>query len=110
MIDKKIGKRIKERSEQLGYTQEKFAEKLGVSINYLSTIERGASFPRCERLIALLNALEAFADEIFCDVLTYTSDSRSSILSEKLSALPTEDKKRILDIVERMIKQAGDGK
>ena len=32
MIDKRIGKRIKERREQLGLTQEQFAEKLGVPV------------------------------------------------------------------------------
>ena len=46
MIDKRIGKRIKQRREQIGLTQEQFAEKLGVAPNYISTIERGASFPR----------------------------------------------------------------
>ena len=46
MIDKRVGKRIKQRREQLGLTQEQFAEKLGVATNYISTIERGASFPR----------------------------------------------------------------
>ena len=42
MIDKRVGKRIKQRREQLGLTQEQFAEKLGVATNYISTIERGA--------------------------------------------------------------------
>ena len=58
MIDKRVGKRIKQRREQLGLTQEQFAEKLGVATNYISTIERGASFPRYEKLVAIINALE----------------------------------------------------
>lgn len=36
MIDKRVGKRIKQRREQLGLTQEQFAEKLGVATNYIS--------------------------------------------------------------------------
>ena len=39
MIDKRIGKRIKERREELGLTQEQFAEKLGLTVNYISTVE-----------------------------------------------------------------------
>ena len=70
MIDKRVGKRIKQRREQLGLTQEQFAEKLGVATNYISTIERGASFPRYEKLVAIINALETSADAIFCDVVT----------------------------------------
>ena len=51
MIDKRIGERIKQCREQLGLTQEQFAERLGLTTNYISTVERGASFPRCEKLI-----------------------------------------------------------
>lgn len=106
MIDKRIGKRIKERREQLGLTQEQFAEKLGVATNYISTIERGASFPRCEKLILLLNGLETSADAIFCDVLNHSVNYKASMLSEKLEDLPADEQKRILDMVEMMIAQA----
>jgi len=106
MIDKRIGKRIKQCREQLGLTQEQFAEKLGVATNYISTIERGASFPRCEKLIAIINGLETSADAIFCDVLEHTSEYQASALSQKLSQLPMDDQKRILEIGELMIQQA----
>lgn len=43
---------------------------MGVTINYISTIERGMTFPRCEKLVQLLNALGVPADAVFCDVLT----------------------------------------
>ena len=57
MIDKRIGQRFKRCREKLGLTQEEFAKKMGVTINYISTIERGMTFPRCEKLVQLLNAL-----------------------------------------------------
>ena len=106
MIDKRIGKRIKERREELGLTQEEFAEKTGLTPNYISTLERGASFPRCEKLIILLNGLETSADAIFCDVVDYSFSYRTSSLSEMIGKLPKEDQNRILDMVELMIKQA----
>ena len=106
MIDKRIGKRIKQCRERLGLTQEEFAEKTGFTANYISTLERGASFPRCENLILLLNALEVSADAIFCDVIDHTTEYRASVLSQKLQALPPADQKRILEIVEFMIQQA----
>ena len=106
MIDKRIGKRIKQRREQIGLTQEQFAEKLGVAPNYISTIERGASFPRCEKLIDIINGLETSADAIFCDVIDHTTEYRASVLSQKLQALPPADQKRILEIVEFMVQQA----
>ena len=87
MIDKRIGKRIKQGREQIGLTQDQLAEKLGVATNYISTIERGASFPRCEKLIAIINGLETSADAIFCDVIDHTAEYRASILSQRLQAL-----------------------
>ena len=106
MIDKRIGRRFKQRREELGLTQEALSEKLGLTTNYISTIERGASFPRCEKLILLLNGLETSADAIFCDVLTYSAPAKASILSEQICDLPTEEQQRILDMVELMVKQA----
>lgn len=105
MIDPRIGKRIKQCREQLGLTQEQFAEKTGLTTNYISTVERGASFPRCEKLITILNGLEVSADAVFCDVLTHSSEYEASTLSEKLKTLPPESQKRILQMVDLMIQQ-----
>ena len=110
MIDKRIGRRIKECRERLGLTHEQFAEKTGLTPNYISTLERGASFPRCEKLILIINALETNADAIFCDVLEHSTDYQASILSRQLEALPPQEQKRILEMVELMIRQASNWK
>ena len=105
MIDPRIGKRIKQCREKLGLTQEEFAEKTGLTTNYISTLERGASFPRCEKLILLINALEVSADAIFCDVINHSSQYMVSELSEKIEKLPLDAQKRILNILEIMVQQ-----
>jgi transcriptional regulator with XRE-family HTH domain len=106
MIDKRIGKRIKECRERLGLTQDDFAEKTGLTTNYISTVERGASFPRCEKLLTIINGLETSADAIFCDVIDHSTDYQASRLSQELSELPIAEQKRILQMVELMIRQA----
>jgi len=105
MIDNRIGKRIKQCRERLGLTQEQFAEKTGFTANYISTLERGASFPRCEKLITLLNALEVSADAIFCDVVDHSTKYKANKLSEELETLPLDAQKRIIQMVELMIEQ-----
>lgn len=105
MIDKRIGKRVKQARERLGITQEDLAEKTGLTTNYISTVERGMSFPRCEKLIILLNGLETSADSIFCDVLEHSGEAKASELSKKIADLPPEAQKRILQMVELMIQQ-----
>lgn len=108
MIDKRIGKRVKQARERLGITQEDLAEKTGLTTNYISTVERGMSFPRCEKLIILLNGLETSADSIFCDVLEHNGEAKASELSKKIADLPPEAQKRILQMVELMIQQEKD--
>lgn len=105
MIDTRIGKRIKQCRERLGLTQEQFAEKTGFTANYISTLERGASFPRCEKLIILLNALEVSADAIFCDVVDHSAKYKASQLSQEIEALPLDAQKRIIQMVELMVEQ-----
>ena len=105
MIDKRIGKRVKQCRELLGLSQEDLAEKTGLTANYISTVERGMSFPRCEKLIILLNGLEVSADAIFCDVLEHAMGYKASELSKKLVAFSPSAQKRILQMVELMIQQ-----
>ena len=100
-----MGYKIKELREALKMTQEELAEKTGLTANYISTVERGMSFPRCEKLIILLNGLEVSADAIFCDVLEHSTSYKSSELSEKLASLSPQAQKRILQMVELMIQQ-----
>lgn len=110
MIDKRIGKRIKECREKLGLTQEQFAEKVGLTPIYISSVERGAAFPRCERLVAIINGLQTSADSIFCDVVDYSSEYKSSKLSNDIASLPIESQTRILNMVELMIQQEKENK
>ena len=101
-----IGKNIRKYRLMKKFRQEDLAEKLGLPAHYLSTVERGATFPRIERLIDIINGLDTSADAIFCDVITRSSDSRASILSEQIGNLPLEERNKILDMVELMIRQA----
>ena len=105
MIDKRVGKRIKQYRERLGLTQEEFAEKTGLASGYISTVERGITFPRYDKLITIINTLGVSADAIFCDVLSNSTVYKESILSEKLASLSPESRQRILQLVEIMIQQ-----
>ena len=105
MIDKRIGKRIKEYREKLGLTQDQFSEKIGLSVNYISTVERGGSFPRYEKLIKIINGLEVSADAIFCDVINNSVEYKENEISRRLSGLPTEEQRRILEMLDLMIQR-----
>ena len=57
-----IGQRIANRRKQLGLKQNILAEKLNMSNNYLSGIERGNEKPSLEVLVKICNALQVTPD------------------------------------------------
>ena len=89
-VEQIIGKRIQKIRRAKGYTQQQFAEMIGLSTNYLSDIERGKSSARLDKLVAIINALECSADDVFSDVIDYGYKVKCSRLSERLEALPPE--------------------
>ena len=58
-----IGKRIRKRRKQLKLTQEKVAEIVEISPQYMSNIERAISIPSTEVVMGLAIALETTPDE-----------------------------------------------
>lgn len=109
-IYKEIGKRFKENREIQDLTQADLAEKVGTSVTYISSVERGLSFPRGDKLVAILNALNSSADSVFCDVVQASAKQRASILYDMLLDLPSKEQNRILETVEFLIRQSKNGK
>ena len=109
-IYKEIGKRFKENRETQKLTQAEQAEKVGTSVTYISSVERGISFPRGDKLVAILNALNSSADSVFCDVVQASAKQRASILYDMLLDLPSKEQNRILETVEFLIRQSKNGK
>ena len=61
----RIGKRIKELRRARGFSQEKLAEALGISTNYVSGIECGRENPTLDLLIAIAAALKVDVAALF---------------------------------------------
>ncbi len=56
--------RIRRAREEMGYTRERFAEKLDVSVSYLAELERGRTGISVKMLIKVCNVLGLSADYI----------------------------------------------
>lgn len=106
IIRKDIGKRIAQYREARGYTQEKFAEIVALTPNYLSAVERGVKTPSVETLVTIINSLDVSADEIFVDVIKVGYKIQASKFANEISSLSQEDQKRIFAVVETLIKEA----
>jgi transcriptional regulator with XRE-family HTH domain len=101
-----IGKRIQLCREALGLTQEKFAEIVKLTPNYISAVERGVKMPSVETLIDIINGLGVSADEIFMDVIDAGYKVKASRLAETIGNLPNSEQRRIFSVVETLIKEA----
>ena len=64
-IDKILGEIFKEYRLKNGLTQEKIAEKLGISVKYISRIENGIGGVKVETLINYINILGISPNIIF---------------------------------------------
>ena len=56
--------RIRKAREDQGYTREKFAEKLDVSVSYMAELERGRTGISVKMLIKVCNLLGLYADYV----------------------------------------------
>lgn len=101
-----IGERIKKARKEKNMTQESLAEKIGVSIAFLSRIERGNSQVNIKRLSQICKILDLTEGEI----LNGSSDESNSYLNNEFSRLledcSSEQQKLIYEIA-KVIKSMG---
>jgi transcriptional regulator with XRE-family HTH domain len=106
MVEKDLGKRIQCFRKKKGLTQEQLAEKINMSPNHLSAIERGVYGVKLDTLVKIMNYIDCTADDLFADVLKCGYKAKASRLSDELADLSIEEQNRIFDVVETMIKSA----
>lgn len=107
MIEMSIGRRIQEQRRKNKMTQEQLSEKLGISKNHLSAIERGIYRVQIDTLVMIMNCLGCTADDLFCDVIDQGYRSRCNRLAEKIEKLSPEEQSRILAVVDTLVESAG---
>lgn len=98
-----IGKRIRAYREDKKWTQEVFAEKVGLSPAYIGMIERGEKIPKLETFVRIANVLCVSADLLLADVLDSGYKIKASVLSEKLDRLSPNDRDRVYAVIDAML-------
>ena len=87
--------RIRKAREDLGYTREKFAEKLDVSVSYLAELERGRTGISVKMLIKVCNVLGLSADYVL-----FGNDRQED--AQRLDAIHRIDEK-YLPLLDRVV-------
>ena len=101
-----IGKNIRKFREIKKLRQEDLAEKTDLTTNYIGMIERGEKIPSLETFINILNSLGVSADMVLSDVLDNGYTVMDSLLNEKLEKLVPEDRNRIYEVIDTMMKHS----
>lgn len=101
-----FGKNIRKFREIKKLRQEDLAEKTDLTTNYIGMIERGEKIPSLETFINILNSLGVSADMVLSDVLDNGYTVKDSLLNEKLEKLVPEDRNRIYEVIDTMMKHS----
>lgn len=91
----KIGKNLQKIRKSYGYTQEKLAEEIEVSIRYVSDIEQDRAKPSYEVLIRICNLYKIGLNQIFSGYLTNTNNKTLEYSLSGYEKLSNEDKETI---------------
>ena len=101
-----IGKNIRKYRLMKKFRQEDLAEKAGLTTNYIGMVERGEKIPSLETFIKIVNALGVSSDMVLTDVLETGYTVKNSMLNEKLEKLAPEDRNRIYEVIDTLVKQS----
>lgn len=89
-----LGCNIKKLRKQRNITQEQLAESVGVTVKYISLLERSLSFPSADTLDAIARALSVPVFKLFIPDV---------IQSKQLIKLPTSFlKNELIDIISKL--------
>ena len=103
---KGIGTRIKAGRVAAGLTQERLAEKVGISSTYLSAIECNVKDPKLATFIKIANAIGASADDLLADVLNVKQYEQYIEREERIRKLSLKEQNKIYRILDVMIEEA----
>lgn len=98
---REMGERISTRRKQLHLTQEQIAEKMNVSIQMVSNLERGNKAIKIENLIKISKILDISTDYI---LLGNHNEKDIDTVVENISRLPEKDYKMIELLIEYCLK------
>ena len=92
-IGKQLGRRDQYLRKQKGFSQEKFAEAIGIATTSLSFIETGRGFMTLSTLEKMSKILEVEPCEIFQFASVETNEERFDFILKKLELIRNDNEK-----------------
>ncbi len=97
---KEMGKYIKHYRLQKALTQEKLADKTGLSLQYIGNIERGATTSSMETIIKICYALNITPNQLFIPASKFSKSALIQQISEMLEDSSENEIRHITKYIE----------
>lgn len=95
-----LGNRIRKTRMNCGITQEKLAEMVDISTNFMSLIENGRNMS-VETLVKIADALGVTVDYLLSDTMDLQSDKIMTQIAQNLSSLNDDEKLFFLNVIKQ---------
>lgn len=104
LVDKvALGKRIKTMRQNLGITQEEFAERLNCTNSHIGKIENGKGGISIDLLVSVANTLHTTVDQLLLDSYDYREQVIMRDLYERVDRFPMKTRVLTCDLLEQMV-------
>lgn len=101
---KLIGTRLRAQRKKCGYTQEQVAEKLDVTIGYISQIERGATKISLDLLAELSSVLSCDLAEFVTGAAAGSEEYLGRELAERVKLLDQRERRLLRDFADSLLR------
>ena len=103
---KEIGKRIRQKRKEKKLTQEALAEKLDITVGYVSQMERGVTKISLERLAEIGAVLDTELSSFLNGTVQKQNSYLQTELAEKIEKLGQKDRQLLSEILDAMLRNA----
>ena len=98
-----MGDRIKETRKLRGLTQDQLAEKVDITLEYISQIERGLKMPSMQVFIKLVEALDVSSDYLLRDSVSTRNLYGDKQIGTKLERLTPKQRVALEALIDTYI-------
>ena len=99
-----IGLRLKEARLKKGLTQKDLSNVSGISITYVSEMERGLKMPSINTFVKIIEALDVSADYILRNNISSGRGYVFNEVTERLKSITPLQRKCVVDIIDAYLK------
>ena len=98
-----MGDRVQDTRKNRGLTQEQLAEKIDITVEYMSQIERGLKTPSMQVFIKLVEVLDVSADYLLRDTVSTRNLYGDKQLGSKLERLTPKQRVALEALIDTYI-------